>query len=60
VTVDLARSRGADKRGGGAVCVAFGEAAAIPQTPSRTVPRDWEFARAWLRRELTGEAGRDT
>ena len=26
---------------------------------SKTVQRDWEFARAWLQRELTGGAGRD-
>ena len=98
VLVDLARSRGADKRGGGAVCVTlddatiggvapdadvirlddalqalaaqddrksrvvelrfFGgltvdETAAALQVSSKTVLRDWEFARAWLERELT-------
>ena len=104
VLVDLARSRGADKRGGGAVRVTlddaaiggvapdadvirlddalqalaalddrksrvvelrfFGgltvdETAAALQVSSKTVLRDWEFARAWLQRELTREAGRD-
>jgi RNA polymerase sigma factor (TIGR02999 family) len=101
VLVDLARSRGADKRGGGAVRVTLDEAAiggAAPdldvirlddalkalaalderksrvvelrffggltadetafalQVSSKTVLRDWEFARAWLQRELTREA----
>ena len=104
VLVDLARSRGADKRGGGAVRVTFDEVAiggvapdadvirlddalqalaalddrksrvvelrffggltadetaVALQVSSKTVLRDWEFARAWLQRELTGEAGRD-
>ena len=104
VLVDLARSRGADKRGGGAVRVTLDEAAiggvapdadvirlddalqalaalddrksrvvelrffggltahetaVALQVSSKTVLRDWEFARAWLQRELTGEAGRD-
>ena len=98
VLVDLARSRGADKRGGGAVRVTlddetigavapdadmirlddalqalaaqddrksrvvelrfFGgltvdEIAVALQVSSKTVLRDWEFARAWLERELT-------
>src|SRR6185436_7597186 len=101
---DLARSRGADRRGGGAVRVTLDEAtlggsapaadvirlddalkalailddrksrvvelrffggltadetAAVLQVSSKTVLRDWEFARAWLQRELTREAGRD-
>ena len=104
VLVDLARSRGADKRGGGAVRVTLDEAAigsvapdadvirlddalqalaalddrksrvvelrffggltadetaVALQVSSKTVLRDWEFARAWLQRELTGKAGRD-
>ena len=104
VLVDLARSRGADKRGGGAVRVTlddaaiggvapdadvirlddalkalaalddrksrvvelrfFGgltadETAVALQVSSKTVLRDWEFARAWLQRELTREVGRD-
>ena len=104
VLVDLARSRGADKRGGGAVRVTLDDAtiggvvpdadvirlddalqtlAALDQRKSRvvelrffggltaeetaealqvsakTVLRDWEFARAWLQRELTREARRD-
>jgi RNA polymerase sigma-70 factor (ECF subfamily) len=104
VLVDLARSRGADKRGGGAVRVTLDEAAIggvardadvirlddalqalaalddrksrvvelrffggltvdetalALQVSSKTVLRDWEFARAWLQRELTREAGRD-
>jgi len=104
VLVDLARSRRADKRGGGAVRVTFDEAAiggvapdadvirlddalqaladlddrksrvvelrffggltvdetaVALQVSSKTVLRDWEFARAWLQRELTREAGRD-
>jgi RNA polymerase sigma-70 factor, ECF subfamily len=104
VLVDLARSRGAHKRGGGAVRVTFDEAAiggvapdadvirlddalkalaalderksrvvelrffggltadetaVALQVSSKTVLRDWEFARAWLQRELTREAGRD-
>ena len=105
VLVDLARSRAADKRGGGAVRVTFDEAAiggvapaadvirlddalkalaalddrksrvvelrffggltadetaVALQVSSKTVLRDWEFARAWLQRELTREAGRLT
>jgi RNA polymerase sigma factor (TIGR02999 family) len=104
VLVDLARSRGADKRGGGAVRVTlddaaigglapgadvirlddalqalaaiderksrvvelrfFGgltvdEAAVALHVSSKTVLRDWEFARAWLQRELTREDDRD-
>ena len=104
VLVDLARSRGADKRGGGAVRVAFDETAiggdrsevdvirlddalnalaalddrksrvvelrffggltadetaAALQVSSKTVLRDWEFARAWLQRALTREGARD-
>jgi RNA polymerase sigma factor (TIGR02999 family) len=104
VLVDLARSRDADKRGGGAVRVTLDDAAIGPGAPdadvirlddalqalavlddrksrvvelrffggltveetalalhvsSKTVLRDWEFARAWLQRELTREAGRD-
>ena len=104
VLVDLARSRAADKRGGGAVRVTFDDAAiggiapeadvirlddalqtlaALDERKSRvvelrffggltvdetavalkvsskTVLRDWEFARAWLQRELTREDGRD-
>jgi RNA polymerase sigma factor (TIGR02999 family) len=101
VLVEIARSRGADKRGGGALRVAFDDAAigAVAVEPdvirlddalralaalderksrvvelrffggltvdetalalqvsSKTVLRDWEFARAWLERELSGEA----
>jgi len=104
VLVDLARSRGADKRGRRAVRVTFDEAAiggvapeadvirlndalqalaavderksrvvelrffggltvdeiaVALQVSSKTVLRDWEFARAWLQRELHGEAARD-
>jgi len=104
VLVDLARSRGADKRGGGAVRVAFDETAiggdrsevdvirlddalnalaalddrksrvvelrffggltadetaVALQVSSKTVLRDWEFARAWLQRALTREGARD-
>jgi RNA polymerase sigma factor (TIGR02999 family) len=103
VLVDLARSRGADKRGGGAVRVTFDEAAivgvgpeadvirlddalqalavlderksrvvelrffggltvdetaAVLEVSPKTVLRDWEFARAWLQRELTREVER--
>ena len=103
VLVDLARSRDADKRGGGAVRVTLDEAAiggiapdadvirlddalqalaalddrksrvvelrffgglTVDETAlalevsSKTVLRDWEFARAWLQRELTREVGR--
>ena len=36
------------------------ETAAALHVSSKTVLRDWEFARAWLQRELTGEAERDT
>jgi RNA polymerase sigma factor (TIGR02999 family) len=98
VLVDLARARGADKRGGGAVRVTLDEAAiggvapdadvirlddalqalaalddrksrvvelrffggltadetaVALQVSSKTVLRDWEFARAWLERELS-------
>ena len=35
------------------------ETAAALNVSSKTVLRDWEFARAWLQRELTREAGRD-
>jgi RNA polymerase sigma-70 factor (ECF subfamily) len=101
VLVDLARSRDADKRGGGAVRVTLDEAAIGGVAPdadvirlddalhalaalddrksrvvelrffggltvdetavaleisSKTVLRDWEFARAWLQRELSREA----
>jgi len=104
VLVDLARSSGADKRGGGAVRVTLDDAAVggvapdadvirlddalqalaalddrksrvvelrffggltvdeiavALQVSTKTVLRDWEFARAWLQRELTGEGGRD-
>lgn len=104
VLVDLARTRRADKRGGGAVRVTFDEAsmqgpapaldvirlddalqaletlderkgrvvelrffgglsdeeiAAALQVSSKTVQRDWDFARAWLKHAMTGEAGRD-
>jgi RNA polymerase sigma factor (TIGR02999 family) len=102
VLVDLARSRGADKRGGGAVRVTLNDAAlgglepeadvirlddalqalaalddrksrvvelrffggltvdetaTALQVSSKTVHRDWEFARAWLQRELSREEG---
>jgi len=102
VLVDLARSRAADKRGGGAVRVTLDEAviggvapdadvirlddalqalaalddrksrvvelrffggltadetAVALQVSSKTVLRDWEFARAWLQRELTTGPG---
>jgi RNA polymerase sigma factor (TIGR02999 family) len=97
VLVDLARARLADKRGGGAVRIAFDENLAVAQpdadvarlddalealasvddrksrvvelrffgglsaeetasalgVSAKTVLRDWEFARAWLHRELT-------
>ena len=104
VLVDLARSRGADKRGGGAVRVTFDEAelgvrapdadvirlddalqalaalddrksrvvelrffggltvdetASVLHVSSKTILRDWEFARAWLQRELSRETERD-
>ena len=104
VLVDLARARGAGKRGGEAIRVTlddatigtaapdldvirlddalealaalderksrvvelrfFGgltadETAVALQVSSKTVRRDWEFARAWLQRELTRETGRD-
>ena len=104
VLVDLARSRRADKRGGGAVRVTLDEAAiggcgpeadvirlddalqalavlddrksrvvelrffgglsvdetaVALQVSSKTVLRDWEFARAWLQHELAREIGRD-
>lgn len=104
VLVDFARSRNADKRGGGAVRVTFDEVAikgvapdmdviglddalqalaalderksrvvelrffggltvdetaVALQVSSKTVQRDWEFARAWLQRELSREAGHD-
>jgi RNA polymerase sigma factor (TIGR02999 family) len=32
------------------------ETAAATETSARTVKRDWEFARAWLKREMAGEA----
>nr|MBA2305855.1 sigma-70 family RNA polymerase sigma factor [Acidobacteriota bacterium] len=35
------------------------ETAVALQVSSKTVLRDWEFARAWLQQELTREAGRD-
>jgi RNA polymerase sigma factor (TIGR02999 family) len=102
VLVDLARTRAADRRGGGAVRVTFDEAAiggvapdadvirlddalnalaalddrksrvvelrffggltadetaVVLQVSAKTVLRDWEFARAWLQRELTRDGG---
>ena len=102
VLVDLARSRDADKRGGGAVRVTLNDAAIGGVTPdadvirlddalqalaalddrksrvvemrffggltvdeiavaldvsSKTVLRDWEFARAWLLAAMDGEGG---
>jgi RNA polymerase sigma factor (TIGR02999 family) len=104
VLVDLARSRGADKRGGRVVRVSLDDAeiggvapdadvirlddalqalaalddrksrvvelrffggltvdqiASALKVSSKTVLRDWEFARAWLQRELSGETDRD-
>jgi RNA polymerase sigma-70 factor (ECF subfamily) len=104
VLVDLARTRRADKRGGGAIHVTFDDAtiggvapepdvirlddalqalaalderksrvvelrffggltvdetAAALEVSSKTVLRDWEFARAWLQRELARAAGDD-
>jgi RNA polymerase sigma-70 factor, ECF subfamily len=104
VLVDLARARGAEKRGGDSIRVTlddaaiggvapdmdvirlddalkalaalddrksrvvelrfFGgltadETAAVLDVSPKTVLRDWEFARAWLQRELTSEAGHD-
>jgi RNA polymerase sigma-70 factor (ECF subfamily) len=35
------------------------ETASVLRVSSKTVLRDWEFARAWLQRELTGGADRD-
>jgi len=35
------------------------DAAAALGVSARTVERDWRFARAWLHRELSGEASRD-
>ena len=35
------------------------ETAAMLHVSSKTVLRDWEFARAWLQQEMTREAGRD-
>jgi len=35
------------------------ETAAVLGVSSKTVLRDWEFARAWLHRELTREGGHD-
>ena len=35
------------------------ETAAVLDVSSKTVLRDWEFARAWLHRELASEAARD-
>ena len=35
------------------------ETAVALQVSAKTVLRDWEFARAWLQRELIREAGRD-
>jgi len=35
------------------------ETAVVLEVSAKTVLRDWEFARAWLERELTREAGRD-
>ena len=36
-----------------------GETAVALDVSSKTVLRDWEFARAWLQRALTREAGGD-
>jgi len=35
------------------------ETAEVMNTTSRTVRRDWQFARAWLMRELTPSTGKD-
>lgn len=35
------------------------ETAEVLQVSSKTVMRDWDFARAWLQRELTGGSRRD-
>ena len=104
VLVDLARARGAEKRGGDLVRVTFDEAltqarevgedlvrlddalhaiatfdarksqvvelrffggltvdetATALQVSAKTVLRDWEFAKAWLQREMVGARDRD-
>jgi RNA polymerase sigma factor (TIGR02999 family) len=33
------------------------QTAEVMKSSARTIKRDWSFARAWLHRELTGEAG---
>lgn len=35
------------------------ETASVLKVSSKTVLRDWEFARAWLQQEMTHEAGHD-
>ena len=55
--VDERKSRVVELRFFGGLSV--DETAVALDVSSKTVLRDWEFARAWLQRELTGEAGRD-
>lgn len=56
--VDDRKSRVVELRFFGGLSVE--ETAAALGVSSKTVLRDWEFARAWLHRELTREVGRDT
>lgn len=37
----------------------FGEVAELLGTSQSTVERDWRFARSWLKREMTGESGKE-
>jgi DNA-directed RNA polymerase specialized sigma24 family protein len=53
ILVDHARTRGAAKRGGGLTIEETAEAMGI--SPA-TVKRQWTVARAWLLRDLEGEA----
>jgi RNA polymerase sigma factor (TIGR02999 family) len=55
--LDARKSRVVELRFFGGLTV--DETAAVLEVSPKTVLRDWEFARAWLQRELTRETGRD-
>ena len=55
-SADARKSRVVELRFFGGLSVA--ETAEVLQVSQMTVMRDWEFAKAWLRRELRGEGDR--
>ena len=56
MAADARKSRVVELRFFGGLSVA--ETAEVLQVSQMTVMRDWEFAKAWLRRELRGEGDR--